>query len=128
MTKEVNYTDEVVEDIVKEYVHANTDEDRKEVVTAMSAKYGKTEPSIRAKLVREGVYVAVSRKSKLTGSKPRTKAELVHELEVLMGKQEGELETLEKASKLVILAILKQVANADIKEDENMEVQAKDVA
>jgi hypothetical protein len=96
------YEDEqVVAEMVALYTEAETDEERAEVVRNLADKYNKTVPSVRAKLVREGVYKAKERKTK-TGEPVISKEHLVQEIEKAMGLEVGDLESLEKATKRVL--------------------------
>jgi len=97
--KNVNYTEEQTAELVKAYVEAKTEETRAEVVETFAEELGKTVRSIRAKLVREGVYVAKTYKSK-TGAKPETKEAIVSAIADTLGVDaDATLSGLEKATK-----------------------------
>jgi hypothetical protein len=103
------YEDEaVVAEMVAAYTEAETDEDRAEVVQALAEKLGKTVQSVRAKLVREGVYKAKVRKAK-NGEAVVSKEQLVQGIEKAMGLEVGDLESLEKATKRVLKLVLDAV-------------------
>jgi hypothetical protein len=103
------YEDEqVVAEMVASYTEAETDEARAEVVKDLAEKLGKTVQSVRAKLVREGVYKAKERKTK-TGEPVVSKEKLVQEIEKAMGLEVGDLESLEKATKRVLKLVLDAV-------------------
>jgi len=110
MTEKANavYTDEVVESMVADYTGAETQEDRDSVVSAFAEQLGKSVASVRAKLVREGVYVKKERADK-TGRKIQTKDEMVAEFEKNLGLEVGSLESLEKATKNVIRTLMERV-------------------
>jgi hypothetical protein len=100
------YEDEaVVAEMVASYQEADTDEARADVVKDLAEKYGKTVNSVRAKLVREGVYKAKERKTK-TGEAVISKENLVQEIEKALGLEVGDLESLEKATKRVLKLVL----------------------
>ena len=82
MAKTVNYTPEMTASIVEAYtsVADTTDERRAEMVRELADRFGKSDRSIRQKLVREGVYVAKSATSKVTGEAPAKKMELAERL------------------------------------------------
>lgn len=94
-TTTVNYTDEMVTELVGAYTEAETDSARTEVVNQYAEKFGKNAASIRAKLVREGVYVAKAKVTK-AGDPIVRKADLVAQIEATTGV---EFPSLVKASK-----------------------------
>ena len=97
--KTPNYTDAQTAELVAAYVAAENEEQRNEVVEGYAELFSKTKPSIRAKLVREGVYVKKAYKSK-TGAKPETKEEIVSDIARAMGVDaDAKLGGLEKATK-----------------------------
>lgn len=97
--KTPNYTEEQTAELVAAYVAAENEEQRNEVVEGYAELFSKTKPSIRAKLVREGVYVKKAYKSK-TGAKPETKEEIVSDIARAMGVDaDAKLGGLEKATK-----------------------------
>ena len=91
-----NYTAEMTLDLVQAYELAETQEERTAVVEAFAEKFEKTVASIRAKLVREGVYV----KAATTKTRTRVmKDELVAAIAKLTNAEEEEMESLSKATK-----------------------------
>lgn len=103
------YEDEaVVAEMVAAYTEAETDEDRADVVLMLAEKLGKTVQSVRAKLVREGVYKAKARTTK-TGEPVVSKEKLVQDIEKAMGLEVGDLESLEKATKRVLKLVYEAV-------------------
>ena len=92
-TKVVNYTDEMVEQMVADY----QDNPTKDTVAVLARQFQKTTRSIVAKLVREGVYVAQPRTTK-TGAPVVRKSEIVADIQAELGATSG-LPSLEKASK-----------------------------
>lgn len=100
------YADEnVVAEMVSTYEAAESDEARAEAVASLAEKFGKTVQSVRAKLVREGVYKAKARTTK-TGEPVISKEKLVQEIEAELGLVAGDLESLEKATKRVLKLVL----------------------
>lgn len=111
VTKVVNYDDATTTKIVEAYELGTTDDERKAILETLSAETGKTVKSLRAKLVREGVYVKQTYKTK-TGSKAETKETIVESIAVLMGVTAEQLGGLEKATKPALLRIRKQFRGA----------------
>ena len=89
-----NYTDEQVSYMVKEY-QANPS---RETVDTIAEELGKNARSVIAKLSREGVYVTQPKVTK-RGEPVIKKAELVSELCTMLGIDQSEIATLEKATK-----------------------------
>ena len=100
--KTVNYTPEMTAELVEAYKASPNDE----TVKAFADKFGKSVKSVVAKLSREKVYVAKEYKTK-KGEKPVAKAELVAKLAAFAGKSEAEFDSLEKANKAVLEALVK---------------------
>lgn len=104
-TKNVNYTPEQTTQLVAAYNAADSDESRAAVVTSFAEAFEKKPASIRAKLVREGVY------QKPAASRKRTakKADMVQRIAKLAGTDSEKLDSLEKATanalKVVIAAL-----------------------
>jgi len=96
--KAPNYTDEQTKEIVDAYVQGTNDEERAEILENLSAKTGRNVKSIRAKLVREKVYVAKTYKAK-TGNKTETKETIVTSIATVLGVTADQLGGLEKATK-----------------------------
>lgn len=109
-----NYTEEMTADLVQVYKACESDEERRNAVAILADKYNKSKASIRAKLAKEKVYIPLSRKSKLTGDKPRTKEQIVSEIEAIAEVLPGSFETLEKSNKLVLLKLLKIISKSKI--------------
>ena len=99
--KDTVYTPEVVESMIARYKAAEDQDARDSVVETVATEVGKTVASVRAKLVREGVYIKKERTAK-DGSKIVTKDEMVTALEEKLGLPVGSLDSLEKATKRVI--------------------------
>ena len=98
-TKNVNYTEAQTSELVAAYEAAETPEARDAVVESFAEEFGKTVRSIRAKLVREGVYVKKVYKTK-TGGKPETKESIVGDIAATLGVDaDSKLGGLEKANK-----------------------------
>ena len=96
--KNVNYTDAQAAQMVERYEAAQTDEQRAAIVEELAHEFGKTVRSVRAKLVREGVYVKKTYKTK-TGDKAETKENIVDDIARALGVASDQLGGLEKATK-----------------------------
>jgi len=102
----VNYTQEQVNYIVREYLEEPT----RETVEELAEELNKSVKSIIGKLSREGVYKKTEYTTK-TGEKPVTKLELVQELAEKLELEDWQLAGLEKAPKVALKNILKGIAN-----------------
>ena len=102
--KVVNYTDEMVAVLHAEYDGTASDETRKAQVTALAVKLGKKEASIRAKLTREGIYVALTKAPK--GKAPVLKATLVQAIADEINTDVDVVGSLEKATKVALVKVL----------------------
>jgi hypothetical protein len=118
MTDKVeNYTKEATADLVERYVGAEGDEGRKAVLVAVATELGKSVASVRAKTVREGVYVKAERATKRVARK----AEMVTALAGSLGLDEIVLDSLEKATANALLAVIGAVGR--IKREAEVEVE-----
>lgn len=97
--KIANYSAEQTARIVEAYTQNPTDE----TVKALALEMGKTVRSIVAKLALQKVYKA---KAKEAGKREMLKAEMVAEIAKLLGKDEEQLESLEKATGPALMAVL----------------------
>ena len=104
MEKALNYTAEMVEQIVAGYEKEPT----RETVEVLAEEYDRSVRSIIAKLVREGVYKAPARVTK-TGAPIVQKSELVADIETQLGLG---LPSLVKTSKGDLEALLAWVLKA----------------
>ena len=95
--KTPNYTEEQTANMVNAYEHADTDAARVAVVNEYAELYGKTAASVRAKLVREGVYIAQSRAP--AGKAAEKKSAIVSAIADLLNVNGEVIESLEKATK-----------------------------
>lgn len=94
--KRVNYTEAQTEAMIAEYQAGQT-------VEAIAEAMGKAVRSVRAKLVREGVYVAPEKGAKSKREEGPTKKELIRELELLVP---FEVEGFLNATKEAIQALI----------------------
>jgi hypothetical protein len=94
--KKVNYSEEMTAAIVQRYQAG-------ESVEAIAESIGKAVRSVRAKLVREGVYVAAEKPAKAVRDEGPTKKELMRELE---GIAPFPVEGLMNATKEAIQAVI----------------------
>jgi hypothetical protein len=101
----MKYTPEQTQELIKAYSACETQTERAELLDDFSVRFGKTVHSLRAKLVAEGVYVSSKRTSTFTGTAPKTKIEMVDEMEVEFGFPIGSLEGLENAPKMVLIRL-----------------------
>jgi len=123
MTKTVNYTESQTLELVAAYVAADSDKSRAGVVASYALNFGKTAASIRAKLVREGVYVAKKYKTK-TGGKAISKEKLVEGVAALMSVSSEMLVGLEKANKNTIIRLYNALDSA-IGKAESLEAEMR---
>ena len=105
----IKYTPEQEEELFNAYSRANTVEERDEVVDTFAIKFNKPRRSIIAKLSKMGIYVSKAKVSKVTGNKPVTKEQLVTKIESRFGVEAEAFMGLEKAPKLVLVALLNNV-------------------
>ena len=115
MTKEQNYTDAQVEQLVEAYVFETTQETRDSVVEYFAIEFGKSVQSIRAKLSREGVYVA---KAVAEAEKTVSKNDYIAQIADEVGATEEQMESLVKANKNVLERILFRFIEDSLDEDE----------
>ena len=103
MAKEPNYTEAQVETLKELYAQLGNDQ-----LAQIAETLGKTERSVRAKLVREGLYVAPVKAAKAKDTGP-SKKEILRDLEGAGFEPTG----LEGATKEALSRILNlvQVAN-----------------
>jgi uncharacterized surface protein with fasciclin (FAS1) repeats len=107
--KVVNYTPEMVERLHEVYQPEATESERDAQIVELAEELGKNTKSIRAKLVREGLYVKKEYKAK-TGEKPATKETIVSDIARVLGVDaDAQLSGLEKATKNCLLFLHKTV-------------------
>lgn len=97
--KVANYTPAQVTELVEAYQASPT----KATVEAFATKFGKTARSIVAKLAKEQVYVS---KAKEAGKREMLKAEMVSKIAALVGRNDEQMESLEKATGPALMAVL----------------------
>ncbi len=119
--KEPNYTEAQEKDLLAAYADGVDPED-------IAAMLGKTKRSIIAKLVRAEVYKKAEYVNKATGEKPVSKADHVATIAAFMGVTADKLESLDKATKNVLVLVedsLKVAAHkADNEDDSTPEEKA----
>jgi hypothetical protein len=111
MSKTVNYTDAQVAELTAAYGACESDSERTECVAEYAEAFGKTPASIRAKLVREGVYVAKADTAK-NGAARVKKDSLVEQIASVMGVTSEALPGLEKAGKVTLRKVLAALETA----------------
>ena len=99
--KTTNYTPEILEKIVAMYTELGNDG-----LEDIAAAFDKTPRSIRSKLVREGVYVAMPKGGASKADGP-SKKELLRDIEALGFETEG----FEGATKIALSRLLGLIAN-----------------
>jgi hypothetical protein len=102
-TGNANYTPEM-EARLSEHYDPNADEEtRGAQIVELAQEFGKNTQSVRAKLVRMGLYVKKEYKAK-TGAKPVTKETIVSNIARTLGVDaDAQLSGLEKATKNCLL-------------------------
>lgn len=101
--KAPNYTDEMVARMHEVYVPEDSEESREAAIVQLAEEFGKNVKSIRAKLVREGLYVKKEYKTK-AGGKAETKETIVQGIADILGVDaDTSLSGLEKATKNCLL-------------------------
>jgi len=102
--KTVNYTDAMVARLHAVYDGEAPEAERDEQIEDLSAELGRSKPSIRAKLTREGIYVAKAKAP--AGKAGVTKAVLVAAIAHTLEVPEEVVESLEKANKAALVRVL----------------------
>ena len=97
-----NYTAEMTAELVNGYTALESDEARANFVEEMAAKFEKSVPSVRAKLVREKAYVKPAEDK---SSAAVRKDALVAAIARLTNSEEEELESLSKATKQALTIV-----------------------
>ncbi len=102
------YTREQEAELYDKYKQCETADERDVVVEQAIKKFNKTKKSIVAKLSKMDIYISRTKISKVTGTKPETKEQIVDKIETAMLLQ-GQLDGLSKAPKLVLMKILSKI-------------------
>jgi len=110
--KEPSYTEKFTAEITARYLEGDSYEARQEILKEIAAESGKKVQSLRAKLVRENVYVAKEYKTR-DGDKPETKSDIVTSIAMSLGVAAKELAGLEKATKNALTLVRAGVATDD---------------
>lgn len=103
-----NYSTSAVEALHAGYDGTASDADRKAQVTALGSELGKSDASIRAKLTREGLYVALTKAP--AGKAPVRKATLVQAIADALPVDVEVIDSLEKANKATLVLILSNLS------------------
>jgi hypothetical protein len=102
-TGNANYTPEMEARLVEGYNPSADEETRTAQIVELAQEFGKNTQSVRAKLVRMGLYVKKEYKAK-TGEKPVTKETIVSNIARTLGVDaDAQLSGLEKATKNCLL-------------------------
>ena len=109
--KVVNFSADQTVELCNAYNLADSTESRKNVVSAYAAKFGKSDASIRMKLVREGVYVKPEATTK-TGEVVIDKEKLADQIASFIPESvdEASVSSLAKANKKILKQIFKLVS------------------
>jgi len=102
----IKYTAEQESELYDKYKEAVDSSHREQIVLELVEKWGKPKRSLIAKLSKMGIYVSKVNQSKLTGKKPKTKEQLVTDIEAHFDEEVGTYAGLEKAPKMVLLNLL----------------------
>jgi len=127
---QANYSEEMVSRLHEVYKPEDSEEHREEQLQALSDELGKGVKSIRAKLVREGLYVKKEYKTK-DNKKAETKETIVGQIaDALSVDADTSLSGLEKATKNCLLFLRTTVQAAakladSVEETEVEETQAE---
>ena len=116
--KTVNYTAEQTAELVAAYIGAENPEGRAAVVAAMAESFGKSAASIRAKLVREKVYIKPVNTGKKNGL---TKGDLVERISELTETPADVLDSLSKATMFALNRIVETLEDSRSNYDELLE-------
>ncbi len=96
--------------MVNAYEQADSDAARAAVVNEYADLYGKTPASVRAKLVREGVYIAQTRAP--AGKRSAKKSDIVTAIADMLGVNGEAVESLEKATKRSLELVAAKLAES----------------
>ena len=107
MKTQVKYTPEMENELRTIYLSVEDYDERRTLIDEYALKYNKTARMVIAKLNKMGIYKARPNVSKVTGEKPQTKEQIVTKISNVL--DEGSLEGLEKAPKLVLLKLLRRL-------------------
>lgn len=113
-TKTVNYTSEMVDQIVSMYEQLGN-----EGLDEIAEAVGRPVRSVRSKLVREGIYVATPKAPKAAKVEGPTKKELLNELESLVA---FDVNGLMGATKAAISSIIELAQSAQAEAEVQPEV------
>lgn len=102
--KAVNYTDEMVAALHEGYDGSASDEVRRAQIKALAKEVGRSEASVRAKLVREGIYVPYVKVE--AGKGGARKADLVQAIADALEVDSDVVGSLEKATKVALNKVL----------------------
>ena len=104
-TKKVNYTPEMVTNIVTVYTAAQTEAERDAALETLAESHGKTVNSIRAKLSMEKVYIAKVKPAKKAGAEK--KENIIADIAENANQVDGFFDSLSNVNKTVLEFIRK---------------------
>ena len=103
--KTQNYSPELTATLKAGYAACDSDESRKDFIETFAAEHGKKPASVRAKLVREGVY----QKAETPRKRSMQKAEIVQRIADAIGCDSEKLDSLEKATAKALRMVLNAI-------------------
>jgi len=115
---EIKYTKEQEDELIGGYtsvaemnIDATSKQDeREDYILKYMAKHSKSKKSVIAKLSKSGVYITRPKVSKVTGTKPETKEQMLTSIALKLGMSFEDLEGLDKGPKLSLQRLLKRVS------------------
>lgn len=102
------YTEEETTELVEAYLLATNREEQEAVVAKYVEKFNKPKASIIMKLSKAGIYQPKQRVSSITGLRPKTKEDMVTELEEKLKVAPGFFRNLDKVPKTTLYNIMEK--------------------
>ena len=118
MTKTANYTDAQIAIMTERYTAETTEEGRKRVVLELADEFGKSDRSIRSKLVSLKVYQKKATISKVTGGEAMKKDAMAQKLADVTGLNLN-VESVAKMNKTDIQKLIDFAAKSSEDETES---------
>lgn len=105
----LKYTKEQERELIDNYVVIETHDDREIFILKYMAKHEKNKRSVVAKLSKLGIYVSRPRTSKVLGTKPQTKEQLLQSISNKLGCDILKLEGIDLSPKLSLKNLLEAI-------------------
>lgn len=118
-TKEIQYSKDTDAIMMQVYNPEASQGERDAQVSELADKFGKKEKSIIAKLSKLGVYVKKQRVSKVTGDKPKSKADMVKDISTVLNVSFDKVESLTNATKTALVEIFEAIKPSEENETAN---------